>query len=659
MFEIKAKDNRGRVGVLKTKHGNVKTPALMPVIHPRKQAIDVGKYGADIVITNAYLIYKDEDLKAKAIEEGLHNLINFDGPVMTDSGSFQLSVYGDVEITNKEVIEFQELIKTDIGTSLDIPTAPFVDREKAESDLEITLERAREAVEYKKENNIEMLLNSVVQGSTFLDLRRKCADELKKLDADLYPIGAVVPLMESYHYKELVDVVMNSVSHLPDDVPRHLMGAGHPMIFALCVAMGCDLFDSAAYILYAEDDRLLSTRGTYKLENLQEMPCSCEVCSKYTPDDLRAMPKEQRRDLIAKHNLYVSFAELRLIRQAIYEGSLMELVEERCRAHPALLEAVRQLGNYARDLEKYDPRSKKSAFFYTGSESLRRSEVLRHIQKLREMPKKRDLVILPPTRKPYSKFVSGKLGEFYIYGSEQEIDIDNTDFMVLDVPFGLVPLDIDEVYPLSQNDAPRSRDVDSIEFVEDFLSEFVEYYEQVLIHSRIINDLEIGLYNKCISSDEIRYKKDDIRKIKAIADYQFGVGAGDALFTGNINIEKSKKTGKIRHIFDGKVNIVNMRASDSYLVLSKEGAKRLHAAMPYPQNRVVVNEDSVPFALDGKSVFCKFVTDCDDDIRSNDEVLIVSEEDKLLAYGKALLGACEIKEFETGQAIKTRKGMKK
>ena len=231
--------------------------------------------------------------------------------------------------------------------------------------------------------------------------------------------------------------------------------------------------------------------------------------------------------------------------------------------------------------------------------------------------------------------------------------------MVLDIPFGLIPLEIDEVYPLSQNDAPKTRDVDSIEFVEDFISEFVEYYEQVLIHSRVIKDLEIGLYNKCISSDEIRYQKDDIKKVKAIADYQFGVGAGEALFKGNINIEKSKKTGKIRHIYDGKVLLVNMRASDSFLVLSKEGAKRLHNAMPYPHNRVVVNKDSEPFALDGKSVFCKFVVDCDDDIRSNDEVLIVNEEDKLLAYGKALLGACEIKEFQTGQAIKTRKGMKK
>ena len=657
MFEIKAKDMRGRVGVLKTEHGNVKTPALMPVIHPRKQAIDVKKYGADMVITNAYLIYKDEDLKQKAIDEGLHELINFDGPVMTDSGSFQLSVYGDVEITNNEVLEFQELIGTDIGTSLDIPTAPFVEREKAESDLEITLERAKEAVEFKKENNIEMLLNSVVQGSTFMDLRQECAKELSQLDADLYPIGAVVPLMESYHYKELVDVVMNSIMYLPDNTARHLMGAGHPMVFALAVALGCDLFDSAAYILYAEDDRLLSTRGTFKLENLQEMPCSCEVCSKYTPDDLRAMPKRERRDLIAQHNLHVSFAELRLIRQAIYEGSLMELVEERCRAHPALLDAVRQLKNYNEDFEKYDPRSKKSAFFYTGAESLYRSEVLRHHQKLLEMPKKRDLIVLPPGRKPYSKFISGKLGDFYIYGDKKELDLDNADFMVLDIPFGLIPLDIDELYPLSQNAAPKIRDGDSKQFIKNFFKDFCDNYGQVMVHSRINNDLDLGLSEK--TDEEIRYAKDDVRKLKAIADYQFGWGCGEALFKGNINVEKSKKTGKIRHIYDGKTLIVNMRASDSYLILSKEGARRLHASTAYPKNRVVVNKDSEPFALDGKSVFSKFVVECDENIRSNDEVLIVNEEDKLLAYGKSLLSAIEINNFQTGQAIKTRKGFKK
>ncbi|MDR0900425.1 MAG: tRNA guanosine(15) transglycosylase TgtA [Methanobrevibacter sp.] len=656
MFEIKQKDNRGRIGLLKTNHGTIKTPNLMPVIHPRKQTIDVGKLGAEIVITNAYLIYKDENLKKQAIDEGIHKLIGFDGPIMTDSGSFQLSVYGDIDITNKEVIEFQELIKTDIGTSLDIPTAPYVTREKAEKDLDITLERAKEAIAYKNENNMKMLLNSVVQGSTYPDLRSLCADELSSFGADLYPIGAVVPLMESYKYSDLVDVVMSSVTHLPDSVPRHLMGAGHPMLFALAVAMGCDLFDSAAYILYAEDDRFLTTRGTYKLENLQEMPCSCDVCNSYTPDDLRAMDKKERAKLIAEHNLKASFAELRVIRQAIADGNLMELVEERCRVHPLLLDACRRLGKFAEDLEIYDPRIKKSAFFYTGPESLNRAEVLRHLEKLKNMPKKRDLVILPSSRKPYSKYLSDNLGDFYVYGCEMEIDIENTDFMVFDIPFCLIPLNLDEVYPLSQNESPKIKDTGALEFVENFISEFIEYYDQTLISSKVIKELNIGLYNIHNESNLIKFPKNDEQKVKDIADYQFGIGAGEALFEGDLKIEKSKKTGKIRHVYSNGELIANMRASDAFFVLAKEGARRLHRIKKFPENRVIVNKDSEPFAREGKSVFSKFVTDCDSNIRANDEVLIVNEEDELLAFGKSLLNHNEIMDFNVGQAIKTRKG---
>ena len=672
MFEIKAKDMRGRVGVLKTKHGDIKTPNLMPVIHPRKQTVNVKEYGADIVITNAYLIYKDEELSKKALDIGLHELINFDGPIMTDSGSFQLSVYGDVDITNKEVIEFQEAIGTDIGTSLDIPTAPYVDYDKAKEDLEITLERAKEAISFVKDNDYEMKINSVVQGSTYPDLREYCAEELTKLDADLYPIGAVVPLMEMYHYRDLVDAVMHSVKCLPDSKARHLMGAGHPMIFALCVAMGCDLFDSAAYILYAEADRFLTTRGTVKLENLTEMPCSCEVCCKYTPDDLRAMDKEERTQLIAQHNLHVSFAELRLIRQAIAEGSLMELVEERCRAHPMLLDAVRHLGEYSEDLERYDPRSKKSAFFYTGPESLKRAEVTRHLKKLEEMDKKKNLVVLPAYRKPYSKYLSNSFKEFLIYAMDEsgedsieennfndlKIENEDTDFMVLDVPFCLIPLELDEVYPLSQSDAPKIRDKIAEDFARDFLVDFAENYDNILIHPKVLDELELDYIGEYAYADEIKFKKDDLKKIKAIADYQFGKGAGELLFTGKIKIEKSKKTGKIRHIFDGNQNIVNMRASDSFLILSKLGAKRL-AQMDGMRNKVMIDNSVESFARDGKSVFAKFIKDCDDNIRSNDEVLIVNEEGELLAFGKALLNYSEMLDFNTGQAIKTRKGFKK
>lgn len=678
MFEIKAKDGRARVGILKTEHGDIKTPNLMPVIHPRKQTIDVSKYGADIVITNAYLIYKNEDLKEKALDVGLHNLINFKGPVMTDSGSFQLSVYGDVEITNKEIIGFQEAIGTDIGTSLDIPTAPYVEREQAENDLEITLKRAKEAINYVKDNDFKMKINSVVQGSTFLDLREKSAKELTKLNADLYPIGAVVPLMESYHYKDLVDVVMTSVANLPDSTARHLMGAGHPMIFALAVAMGCDLFDSAAYILYAEDDRFLTTRGTIKLENLVEMPCSCEVCSKYTPDDLRAMDKEERTQLIARHNLYVSFAELRLIRQAISEGSLMELVEERCRAHPMLLDALRQLSNYTVDLELYEPRSKKSAFFYTGTESLNRPEVLRHINKIKSMDKKRDLVVLPHYRKPYTKYMPKEFKEFYACSGDNsaefipsEFDNDNADFMVLDIPFGLIPLELDEVYPLSQNESPRNKDEIAICHASDVFFDIINQYNQVLIHPKLVNEFNLDEYlslKEYPYSKDVKFIKDDLNRVKAVADYQFGKGAGDALFcddkergdifTGKIKIEKSRKTGKIRHVYAGDEIIANMRASDSLLILSKLGAKRLHKSFEGISNRVIIDNSVESFAREGKSVFSKFVIDCDENIRSNDEVLIVNENDDLLAFGKSLLGYNEIMNFKTGQAIKTRKGFK-
>ncbi|MDY9923071.1 tRNA guanosine(15) transglycosylase TgtA [Methanobacterium sp.] len=678
-FEIKYKDARGRVGTLKTPHGTIKTPALMPVIHPGKQTIQVSDYGAEVVITNAYLIYKNEDLREIALEEGVHKLIDFPGPVVTDSGSFQLSLYGDVQVSNQEIVEFQEKIGTDIGTSLDIPTPPSVKRERAERELEITLQRASEALEVRD----ELMLNSVVQGSTYPDLRSKCADALGKMDFQVHPIGAVVPLMESYRYKELVEVVMASVTHLPDSRPRHLMGAGHPMIFALAVAMGCDLFDSAAYILYAEDDRLLMPGGTLKLENLYEMPCSCEVCTSYTPEQLRQMKKEERRELLAIHNLRVSFAEMRMIRQAIVEGSLWELVEQRCRAHPFLLEALRSLKNYSKDLEKYDPPYKNSAFFYTGPESLNRPEVYRHLKKMRRIPSKKSVLLLPRSSKPYSERLYDLPEKFYRITNEQEnfeakqdslehpkqsaeslnqqiieTQLEDMQVTVVDVPFGVIPLELDQVYPLAQNESPDSYDEDSLKMVGNVLQDYLEGFDEIIVSEEVaqtfaLNTLPLEEYP---FPEPLNIVVDDQKRIKMIADYQFGEGAGNGLFDGDVQIVKSRKTGKIRHVYDGEELIATLRASDGVFVLAREGARRLHRYLPYPKNRVVVNEDAEPFAREGKSIFAKFVINCDIDIHAKEEVLIVNAEDQLLAFGKSILNGKEILDFNTGQAVKTRKG---
>ncbi len=657
-----------RIGKFETPHGTVTTPALMPVVHPGKQTLDVKKFGAEIVITNSYIIYKNEELKQKALEDGVHSLIDFPGTIETDSGSFQLSVYGDIDITNEEVIKFQEAIGTDIGTSLDIPTAPYVKREKAEEDLEITIQRAKEASDVRS----ELLLNSVVQGSTFPDLREKCAKEISKYDADIHPIGAVVPLMEMYRYADLVDAVMYSIRGLPENKPRHLMGAGHPMVFALSVAMGCDLFDSAAYILYANKDRFMMPDGTLRLDDLIEMPCSCRVCTEHTVDELKSMDHEKRAKLIAEHNLHISFAEIRRIRQAIVDGELMKLVELRCRAHPFLLDGLRRLKEYQEDFEKLNPSSKKSAFFYTGEESLSRPEVSKHIKQLDNIShRSQNLVILPHTRKPYSKYVNKEYIKKYTskipsyYSNSTNTNYTDSDVIVADIPFGIIPLSLDEFYPLAQNESPSIHDEDSKIFMREVIENYASCYENVLIHRKVIDKYDLDLENYTLIENELELpeaKVSDFTRLVDIADYQFGSGAGSALFGDDpevIKIEKSRKTKKIRHVFDANgENIVNMRANDGFLILSDLGAKRLHKLFQAPHMRVVVSEDSEPYAIQGKSVFNKFVLSCDENIRRNDEVLIVNKDDKLLAFGKSLLSSYEIMDFTTGQAVKTRKWKK-
>jgi 7-cyano-7-deazaguanine tRNA-ribosyltransferase len=657
-FEIKYKDARGRAGIFKTQHGKVKTPALMPVVHPGKQTLNVGKYGAEIVITNAYIIYKNEELRLKALENGVHGLINFPGPIITDSGSFQLSVYGDIEISNQEIIEFQEKIGADVGTSLDIPTPPFVNRRRVEEELDVTISRAQEALKVRN----KMLLNSVVQGSTYPDLRAKSARVLGEMDFDVHPIGAVVPLMESYQYSSLLDVIMASVENLPDSRPRHLMGAGHPMIFSFAVALGCDLFDSAAYILYAQDDRLLMPDGTYKLEKLVEMPCSCPICDSYSPEDLRSMQKVDRTRLLAQHNLHISFAEIRQIKQALAEGSLWRLVEKRMRNHPYLLNALRKMKEYTPDLERYDPPNKKSAFFYSGPESLNRPEVYRHRERLERLPTREKLILLPPTEKPYSKHIP--IGEMNFYSNIDNLnrtnlmeDIDKLQLAVLDVPFGVIPMEIEEVYPLAQNESPQILDEDARKCLLEEFESYVKKYKEIIIAEDIQNIIYLSNipYNHRLELPSVKLLIDDVTRVKYIADYQFGAGAGE-IFRGDVEITKSRKTGKIRHIYHEDELIATLRARDGVLVLGMEGARRLHNHLPYPQNRVVVNEDAEPFAREGKSIFAKFVINCDMNIRASEEVLVVNQQDDLLAFGKSILNAPEIMNFKVGQAVKTRKG---
>ena len=379
-FELRDGDAAGRIGELSVPRAGVtvETPALMPVINPNIRTIPPAEleseFGAEILITNAYIIHSDDDLRARALERGLHELLGFDGAIVTDSGSFQLAEYGDVDVTTREILEFQYQIGSDVGTPVDIPTPPDVARERAESDLERTQTALSDA---EAIDTGEMLVNAPVQGSTYPDLREAAARHADATDLDVFPVGAVVPLMNGYRYADMIDVVAAAKRGLGRDAPVHLFGAGHPMMFALAVAAGCDLFDSAAYAIYARDDRYLTVRGTEHLDDLEYLPCSCRVCTEYGPEAIRACDDGERERLLAAHNLHVSFSELRRIKQAIRSGNLLELVESRARGHPRVLDGYRALVEHADQLEREDPVSKGS-FFSLSAESARRPEVLRH-----------------------------------------------------------------------------------------------------------------------------------------------------------------------------------------------------------------------------------------------------------------------------------------
>ena len=429
-FESLYSDIAGRNGKLTVGKKTIKTPALLPVINPHLQLVspkEMQQMGVEAIITNAYIFSQSKQFRDRALAEGLHKVLDFDGVIMTDSGSFQLSVYGQVSITNTETLAFQRDIRSDIWVPLDIPTSPASDRETTERELGLTMERLREA---KAVFGPDAPLAGPVQGGIFTDLRERAGHDVSALGFSFCPIGAVVPLMENYRYRDLVSVVMAAKRTLSPSACIHLFGAGHPSMFALATAMGCDLFDSAAYALYAKDGRYMTTHGSYRIGELIDLPCSCAICRSHTAEELRDAKDRER--LLALHNLHVTLAEIARIRQAIFDGTLWELVDERCRAHPQLLAGYRALLAHAPELAKHD-RVSKRRFFYRGDESCKRTEVVRYQQHLPQVALGKTVLIA---------FEGGERDEF-----------ETTLFFK--PPFGPYPKELKETFPIGPCEIPE------------------------------------------------------------------------------------------------------------------------------------------------------------------------------------------------------------
>jgi 7-cyano-7-deazaguanine tRNA-ribosyltransferase len=670
-FEIKAKDGLARLGKFTTKHGTVKTPLLMPVVHPGKSAITpqklVDHYGFQMVITNSYIIRSHDRFKDIAISQGVHRLLDFKGPIMTDSGTFQMYFHAlpDEEIDPLEIIEFQKAIGSDIGTILDVFSGPNVKKGKVEEDMRISLERARISVE----NRGEMMLAGTVQGGAYPDLREISAKELATLDFDVYPIGGIVPFMERYRYEDIVHATLAAKKHLPLNKPVHLFGCGHPMFFAQAALLGCDFFDSAAYAKFAESGRMLMPEGTVHLDSLVELPCECPVCSRTTPQELRSLETSEQTLQLMMHNLYVTSAEIRKVRQAISEGKLFELAASRARNHPTLLEALDAMMEYDQILTHSDFIGKTTSIFYTGSETTRRPSIVRFHQRLLErypfIKTKRVLVVPDQAGKPFAESAGLIVNEVKQRDSRDLI-------VVFLTPMGPVPWELEHVHPAQQCLFPNKLDQQTLRIAYERFHEFLDTitFSELIWFSREVSTesildfltdktkiVKFKTTSEIIDTLGIPNEKRiewTRRKLKALLSYQWGKKTMSLADLDGLEISVSRSTGKIRHVkLEGEV-LFTIVPTTGLLTPTYEGGLRLLEVDLDEQYIVVIDDEVSDFVAAGKSALAKFIAKADRDLHAGEEVLVVNSNRTLLGVGKALLTGREMLAFQRGVAVNIR-----
>ncbi|MEM3607736.1 MAG: tRNA guanosine(15) transglycosylase TgtA [Candidatus Bathyarchaeia archaeon] len=502
-FTVKAKDLMGRIGVIRTKSGSLETPHMFPVLDPKLKGIrprfirEVMRCNG--VMTNAYLLWRYLAREGDGVKPPLiHEYLDFDGIVATDSGAYQILLYGEVEVKPDEIIRFQNEISTDIGVILDVPTGLVHNRLEAEYTVKETLRRADESL---KLMDPEILWIGPIQGGLFKDLLTLSAREMALKPFQMYGLGSPTQIMERYLFDKLVDMVVHVKGLIPGDKPLHLFGAGHPMTFPLIVACGVDTFDSAAYAIYAKDERYMTAEGSLKLSRIEYFPCSCRQCVKYTPSELRGLDPDERREIIAEHNLWVCLQEIKRIKEAISEGRLWELVHARSMSHPALHRAFRGMRKYSKLMERSSPVAKRRGLSIFTYMDYHRPEVVRHVDRLLSRCTGSEgsstLVMLPhPIHLGGSDFP-----EELIRVKNGLRDTPGIWILYYGHPYGVIPVELEDVYPLGQTEVSVPVDGESREFISKIIKRFLRRHLRGAHPSRILVILEPSLVSGSLIED--------------------------------------------------------------------------------------------------------------------------------------------------------------
>ena len=368
MFKILKKEDRARRGEFTTVHGTVQTPVFMNVgtlgaIKGAVSTMDLHDVGCQIELSNTYHLHLrpgDEVIKDLG---GLHKFINWDRPLLTDSGGFQVfslaklrkikeeGVYFSSHIDGRKIfmgpeesMRIQSNLASTIAMAFDECVALPTKYEYAKQSSELTmrwLERCK--AEMKRLNSLDGTINKnqmlfgINQGATFADLRIENMKTIAKLDLDGYAIGGLAVGETHAEMYETLDAVL---PYAPEDKPRYLMGVGTPVNILESVDRGIDFFDCVIAARNARHANLFTQHGYMNLLNAKyerdmrpiDEECGCEACRHYSRAYIRHLFKAKEMlamRLCVLHNLYFYNNLMKEIREAIENGSFAKYKEQK------------------------------------------------------------------------------------------------------------------------------------------------------------------------------------------------------------------------------------------------------------------------------------------------------------------------------------------
>ncbi len=352
------KDTGARLGKITTDHGEIQTPIFMPVgtqgtVKSMDQD-DLKEMNAQIILGNTYHLYLRPGMEIMEKAGGLHKFMNWDRPILTDSGGFQVFSLGDLRKITEEGVEFrshldgskhfmspeksiqiQNTIGSDIMMCFDECAPADADYDYTKKSMEMTSRWARRSKDAHQRPD-EQALFGIVQGGMFDDLRVRSANELVEMDFPGYSIGGLSVGETKEKMFHMLDVTL---PHLPQEKPRYLMGVGSVDALIEGVMRGVDMFDCVLQTRIARNGTALTSQGKLVVRNAAyaddfrplDPECDCPVCRNYSRAYIRHLVKCNEilgARLLTYHNLYFTLKLMEKVREAILEDRLLELRTE-------------------------------------------------------------------------------------------------------------------------------------------------------------------------------------------------------------------------------------------------------------------------------------------------------------------------------------------